>query len=147
MKPTAIPDGMGIKGAEKHVIKGDPDNNVEDVEALVGTDAGLPYFAMLIECDELDLRHLHLDSRYWHFQYGAPLHPFRMEPAFVSPVAAGGDPIAEELRAAGKLLGAAWFAHANRNQEALHQALGMLVEKIANAESARQITADLKPKP
>ena len=116
MQPVEIPDHVGIQGAEKHVIKGGQPN-VNDVEALVGRLEGVPFFAMYIECDDIDLRSLAMDRHFWHFQMGVPLHPFRMETAFVSAPADGDDATTGMLQRLGEALGKAWHEHATGDQE------------------------------
>lgn len=124
MFPVPIPDAMTIEGAEKRTIKGG-DTGAEDVEALVGVmqfgqdtenpSAEMPFFALLIKVEPIDLRHLHLDPHFWLIQQGAPLHPHAFDLAFVSPEASPDDPITKGLQAIGERLAAAWEEHGDTN--------------------------------
>jgi hypothetical protein len=117
MQPVPIPSRMSIQGAKKKTIKGG-NTGASDVEAYVGVndftnDKGekigeLPFFAMLIEVDEIDMRHLHLDNHFWMIQYGPRLHPFAFDPAFISPVLEGMDPVIKGLQEIGDLLAKAF---------------------------------------
>lgn len=112
MFPVPIPDSMTIKGAVKKEIKGGSDN-VADVEAMVGINeaSGVPFFAMLIGLEPIDLRHLHLDPHFWLIQWGAPLHPHAFDLAFESPVCDAGDPVTKGLQEIGERLAEAWHIH------------------------------------
>lgn len=134
IEPVGIPDGMGIGGGKVVTVKGHPEQNILDVQACTGTvgegENEARFWAMLCEIDAMAMRHLHLDPRFWLIQWGPRLRPFRLEPAFTSPLSPIGDPVAEELRALGKLLAAGWFAHANGDPVGLEEALKVMIEKV-----------------
>ena len=150
MKPTTIPKGMGIEGAEKRKISG-KEAGAADVEALVGRtsftvgEEEIPTlrYSMLVECDEIDVRSLHLDPRFWLHLYGTQIQPFGFDTAFVSPVAPTGDPVAEELRAAGKLLASAWYHLARGQRAELERALEALRAKALAADAALNVVSNL----
>lgn len=117
MKPVPIPDGLSIEGGVKREISGKA-AGAEDIEAIVTDQGDSVVISALIECDDIDMRSLHFDRRFWLHFHGAPILPFSLDTAFVSPVADPNDAVTKDLQTLGKLLAAAWSQHSSGNRDA-----------------------------
>lgn len=144
LKPVRIPDGLAIEGATKVPIKGDHVGAENIEEAFISTSTldtpegpkETHVVSVLIQCDEIDMRSLHFDQRFWLHFYGAPILPFALDTAFVSGSADETDALTKQLQELGQLLALAWTIHANGSPEkgkALDEVLTKITELAGTA--------------
>jgi hypothetical protein len=132
------PEGMEFVGG-KTIAVGGGATGAEECELVVGkNDKDVPYAAYLVQLDELELKHLMMDSRLWVIQWGLPIHPHSFDVAFVSPDAPDGE-VTKGLQALGALLADAWTHHGNGDPEG--QLRKILIQIGAQADQAEAAAA------